>query len=200
MNDFADKRIQRSKEMLTSTFIDLLEHKDFNDISVTEIVKTANYNRGTFYNNFGTKEYLLDEIIQETLDELKSEIRKPYNRTLEVNLLKMKPEDISVFHYFLKEQRLYSILLSANIRADFRHQLAKTIEELFIKEYHFEIPEQLHLDSSWLYVYRAHGVAAVMIRWLENGCVESPMEMSKQILLLMITGTSTFINKNMANK
>jgi len=200
MNDFTDKRIQRSKEMLKSTFIDLLEHKDFNDISVTEIVKMANYNRGTFYNNFGTKEYLLDEIIQETLDTLKSEIRKPYNRTLEVNLLEMKPEDISVFHYFVMEQRLYSILLSTHIRVDFRHQLAKTIEELFIKEYQFEIPEQLHLDSSWLYVYRAHGVAAVMIRWLENGCVESPMEMSKQILLLMITGTSTFINKNMADK
>lgn len=108
MNDFTDKRIQRSKEMLKSTFIDLLEHKDFNDISVTEIVKMANYNRGTFYNNFGTKEYLLDEIIQETLDTLKSEIRKPYNRTLEVNLLEMKPEDISVFHYFVMEQLEYA--------------------------------------------------------------------------------------------
>ena len=199
MNEFADKRIQRSKEILKSTFLSLLEDKDFNDISVTEIVKMANYNRGTFYNNFGTKEYLLDEIIQETLDELKIEIRKPYNRTLRVNLLEMKPEEISVFHFFLKEQRLYSILLSSHIRVDFRHQLAKTIEELFIKEYQFEIPEQLHLESSWLNVYRAHGVAAVMIRWLENGCVETPLEMSKQILLLMITDTSTFINKNLAD-
>jgi AcrR family transcriptional regulator len=200
MNKFIDKRIQRSKEILKTTLIDLLEHKDFNDISVTEIVKMANYNRGTFYNNFGTKEYLLDEVIQDTLDELKSEIRKPYNRTLKVNLMEMKPEDISVFHYFIKEQRLYSILLSVHIRVDFRHQLAKTIEELFIKEYQFEIPEQLQLDSSWLYVYKAHGVAAVMIRWLENGCIEKPEEMSKQILLLMVTSTSTFINKNLENK
>ena len=200
MEEFTDKRIQRSKEILKSTFMTLLEHKDVNDISVTEIVKTANYNRGTFYNNFGTKEILLDEIIKETLDELKSEIRKPYNRTLRVNLLEMKPEDISVFHYFIREKRLYSILLSTHIHVDFRHQLAKTIEDLFMKEYNFEISEMLHLKSSWLYVYRAHGVAAVMIRWLENGCVESPLEMSNQILLLMVTDTSTFINKNMVDR
>lgn len=56
MEEFTDKRIQRSKEILKSTFMTLLEHKDVNDISVTEIVKMANYNRGTFYNNFGTKE------------------------------------------------------------------------------------------------------------------------------------------------
>jgi len=91
----------------------------------------------------------------------------------------MNPGDITLFHYFLKEHRLYSILLSSHIRVDFRHQLAKTIEELFIKEYQFDIPKQLHLENSWLYVYRAHGVAAVIIRWLENGCVESPLEMSK---------------------
>jgi len=200
MEEFTDKRIQRSKEILKSTFMTLLEHKDFNDISVTEIVKTANYNRGTFYNNFGTKEILLDEIIKDTLDELKSEIRKPYNRTLRVNLLEMKPEDISVFHYFIREKRLYTILLSAHIHVDFRHKLAKTIEDLFIKEYNFEISEMLHLKSSWLYVYRAHGVAAVMIRWLENGCMESPLEMSNQILLLMVTDTSTFINKNMVDQ
>ena len=200
MEEFTDKRIQRSKEILKSTFMTLLEHKDVNDISVTEIVKKANYNRGTFYNNFGTKEILLDEIIKETLDELKSEIRKPYNRTLKVNLLEMKPEDISVFHYFIREKRLYSILLSTHIHVDFRHQLAKTIEDLFMKEYNFEISEMLHLKSSWLYVYRAHGVAAVMIRWLENGCVESPLEMSNQILLLMVTDASTFINKNMIDQ
>lgn len=112
----------------------------------------------------------------------------------------MKPEDISVFHYFIREKRLYSILLSTHIHVDFRHQLAKTIEDLFIKEYNFETSEMLHLKSSWLYVYRAHGVAAVMIRWLENGCVESPLEMSNQILLLMVTDTSTFINKNMVDQ
>lgn len=200
MNEFTDKRIQRSKEILTSTFITLLEQKDFNEISVTEIVKKANYNRGTFYKHFGTKENLLDVIIFETLKDLKNEIRKPYNNTSRVNLLEMNPDDISVFHYFLKEKRLYSVLLSTNIRVDFRHQLAKTIEELFINEYQYEIPEILHLESSWLYVYRAHGVAAVMIRWLENGCVESPTEMSRQILLLMVTGTSTFINKNVVDK
>ncbi|MEI4770282.1 hypothetical protein WAX74_11615 [Psychrobacillus sp. FJAT-51614] len=46
-----------------------------------------------------------------------------------------------------------------------------------------------------MYVYRAHGVAAVIIRGIEDGIQESTSYMSKQIIALMITETEIFFVK-----
>lgn len=43
----------RSKELIRSALITLLEKKqDITNITVSDIVKTANINRGTFYNHY----------------------------------------------------------------------------------------------------------------------------------------------------
>lgn len=73
-----DKRIQRSKASLKQTFLQLLYKKKFDHITISEIVREANYNRGTFYANFDTKEDLLDEVIQDVLEEMLQQIRNPY--------------------------------------------------------------------------------------------------------------------------
>ena len=36
---------------------------NFSSISITEIVESANYNRGTFYTHYDNKEALLDDIL-----------------------------------------------------------------------------------------------------------------------------------------
>ncbi|SES42047.1 hypothetical protein SAMN05518872_11157 [Psychrobacillus sp. OK032] len=51
------------------------------------------------------------------------------------------------------------------------------------------------MEQKWLYVYQAHGVAAVILRWIEDGFQESPLYMAEQIIALMITGTDIFYVK-----
>ena len=102
MNEYIDKRVKRSKSALKETLLELLMDKDIDDITISEIVKNANYNRGTFYSHFASKERLLDEIIQETLTEMILHIREPYANRDKVNMREMKAENISLFHYFLE--------------------------------------------------------------------------------------------------
>lgn len=195
MHEYLDKRVQRSKIALKETLLNLLKDKDFHHITISEIVKNANYNRGTFYSHYASKEELLEEIIEDTLEEMTQHIRKPYLNHDKVNMREMKAEDISLFHYFMKNQELFHILLSKNIHLDFRHKLAKQIEKLFLAEYQYEFSEETDLEQKWLYVYRAHGVAAVILRWIEDGFQESPVYMAEQIIALMITGTDIFYVK-----
>ena len=195
MHEYVDKRIIRSKIALKETLLKLLKDKDFHHITISEIVKKANYNRGTFYSHYASKEEILDEIIQDTLTEMTQHIRKPYANHDKVNMREMKAEDISLFHYFMKNQALFHILLSKNIHLDFRYKLAKEIERLFLAEYEYEFSEETKLEQKWLYVYRAHGVAAVILRWIEDGFQESPVYMAEQIIALMITGTDIFYVK-----
>ena len=194
MQDFIDKRIQRSKAALKETFIDLLYEKPFDQITISEIVRKANYNRGTFYHNFHTKEELFDEVIQDVLEEIVEEIRKPYKIYQKVNM-KLPTEDITLFDYFKKNGKLFKLLLSHHIRVDFRFQLANAIEELFIKEYQYELPKGTQLNPKWLYIYRAHGIAGVIIRWIEEDFRTPPEYMAKQIVELMVTSTEVFYMK-----
>ncbi|HWO78410.1 MAG TPA: TetR/AcrR family transcriptional regulator [Bacillus sp. (in: firmicutes)] len=192
MQDFIDKRIQRSKTALKQTFIDLLYKKPFAQITISEIVRAANYNRGTFYHNFHTKEELLDEIIHDVLEEMIEEIRKPYKNYKQINIKELNTEDITLFSYFKENGKLFKLLLSNHIRVDFRFQMANAIEDLFITEYEYQLPEGTQLDPRWFYIYRAHGIAGVIIRWIEEDFRTPPEYMAKQIVELMVTSTDVF--------
>jgi AcrR family transcriptional regulator len=195
MEDYADKRVQRSKGAIKEAFLTLLYEKSFDQITVSEIVKKADYNRGTFYANFETKENLLDEFIQDVLNEMVFQIRVPYKSITKVNFHEMNSNDITLFHYFKENAKLFRLLLSDHIRVDFRYQMAKKIEKLFIAEYDYELNKGTTLDPKWLYIYRAHGVAGLIIRWIEEDFHEEPAYMSRQIIELMVTATEGFYVK-----
>ncbi|RLL44858.1 TetR family transcriptional regulator [Oceanobacillus piezotolerans] len=196
MELYYDKRVQRSKAAIKEAFITLLYQKTFEQITVSEIVKEANYNRGTFYANFETKDNLLNECIKDVLTEMVQQIRVPYESMSKVNFHEMNSEDITLFHYFKGNAKLYRLLLSDHIRVDFRYQMAKAIEELFIAEYNYVMSEGTILDPKWLYIYRAHGVAGLIIRWIEEDFSEEPEYMAKQIIELMVTSTDGFYVKD----
>lgn len=74
----SDRRIVRSKEALKQSLLSLLSQKSFSSISITEIVESANYNRGTFYTHYDNKEALLDDILTPLMEELIASFRAPY--------------------------------------------------------------------------------------------------------------------------
>ncbi|MCM3786282.1 TetR/AcrR family transcriptional regulator [Neobacillus mesonae] len=191
-----DKRIQRSKDALKQTCLDLMFQKSFDQITISEIVRIANYNRGTFYANFESKEDLLEEILQDILNEMVEQIRHPYKSDKRVDLQEMHTEDITLFAYFKDNAQLYRMLLSDHIRVDFRYRMAKAIEELFIAEYRYELDKGTSVEPKWLYTFRAHGIAGFIIRWIEEGFKESPEYMSKQIVELMLVSTKVFYVKS----
>ncbi|WP_311315395.1 TetR-like C-terminal domain-containing protein [Neobacillus mesonae] len=82
------------------------------------------------------------------------------------------------------------------MQVDFRYKMAKAIEQLFIQEYEYVLQDESSLDTKWLYVYRAHGIAGVIIRWIEEAFPESPEYMSRQILELMLTAAKVFYVKD----
>jgi AcrR family transcriptional regulator len=192
-----DKRVQRSKAAIKDTFLQLLFKKPFEQITISELVKEANYNRGTFYSNFETKEHLLDEVIQDILDEMIEQIRTPYKSINRVDMNELNIDDITLFSYFQENSELYKLLLSNHIRVDFRYQMAIALEEMFIEEYEYVIEDGVSVDTKWLYIYRAHGIAGLIIRWIEEDFSATPTYMAQQTLKLMTTSTRFFnVKKN----
>lgn len=64
-----DPRVKRTRAMIRQSFIDLLAVKDFEDITVQDIVDRAELNRATFYNHYQDKYQLLDATMADLFAE-----------------------------------------------------------------------------------------------------------------------------------
>ena len=62
-----DRRIRRTKRLLRQALAEIMNEKEFKDITVKEITDRADLNRGTFYLHYEDKFALLDALIDEAL-------------------------------------------------------------------------------------------------------------------------------------
>lgn len=97
----------RSKQLIREAMITLLNKKSLTEITVSDIVKTANINRGTFYNHYGNPIEVLEEIKEELMQKL-------------TNALKLSKEknDVDTFlntiiEHFRKNEEEYRKIIDA---------------------------------------------------------------------------------------
>ena len=72
MNKPNNKRKKESIERIEKVFLNLIQTKEINEITVTEICKEAKINRSTFYANYLDVYDLADKIVERMATESKS--------------------------------------------------------------------------------------------------------------------------------
>ena len=164
MNTPNNKRKKASVERIENIFIDMLEYKELNKISVSDICKKAGLNRTTFYSNYAHIYELADSIrdkLENSLSQIyQSEINEGFNSN-DYRILFRHIKDNQVFYktYFkLGYDNNYKIIA-------FDTNLAKEHFQNRFIEYHSE--------------FFKSGITRIIKMWLENGCKESPEDMYK---------------------
>lgn len=72
----ADRRTRRTKALLRQTLTALLLKKDLKDITVSELTRLADINRGTFYLHYKDIYDLFDQTEKEIMDDFTAIIAK----------------------------------------------------------------------------------------------------------------------------
>lgn len=182
--EYPDKRVKRTKGNFKKTLLSLMEEKSFHDITITEIVHAADYNRGTFYAHYDKKEELLDEIIEEVFEKMIEAYRKPYLDLSVVDFDEIPTDSIVLFDHFLEHKRFYKLMLSPKTNYNFYEKMTKRLDQLFRKEFSFtEIDPSI--DIKLFSTYRIHGIIALIIEWIENDFVQSSSYMGNQLIQIL---------------
>lgn len=114
-----DPRVKRTRELIQRSFIEIVDEKGFNSISVQDITARAGINRATFYAHFPDKYALLDYAIGEMF---RAEIERRMLNICEFQMENLRTLIITVCEFVAKihshtdREEQYQTLAEAQIR------------------------------------------------------------------------------------
>jgi AcrR family transcriptional regulator len=170
-----DKRSKRTKAWLLETLLELIEIKDYSEISVTELTEKSGIARQTFYRNYAS----MDDILLSRMDEILDEYVKKVEKYLAT---KNDPNwDYTVTQFIDTMQRnkaLFKALQKASLGL-------QTLEKLSVVNslFHMKVQNLQELDQyqQYLVYYLAGGVYNVFNKWFENE-MDIPAEILSALL------------------
>ena len=182
-----DRRQRKTREAIFNAFSKLLSHKDYNHITVGEIIEIADVGRATFYSHFETKDYLLKDFCQELFCHVfDAENGDPPGHK---HIFDCDSKDFAFLHLFQHLQKndnnILTLLSSSNnelFLRYFRSNLDGLIEShihLFVPKKNRNIPEGLwrnHISSTFIETVRW---------WVANGMIETPEVITEYFLQLV---------------
>lgn len=173
MNTPNNKRKKESQEKIERTFLQLIQKKNIDEISVSTICEISKLNRSTFYANY------LD--IYDLIEKVKSRMADEFAEFQLSNNSKQNPNGYLNLFNHIKENQIF-------FKTYFK---LESISISPITQYNIEMAEKYY-DNQYIdyhiEFFRA-GLNAIIKKWLNNNCKESPEEMVKII-------TSEYKNKN----
>jgi len=173
MNIPNNKKRKASVEKIEKTFVQLIQKKNIEEISVSTICELSGLNRSTFYSNY-IDIYDLAEKVKKQMEEQFAEFQLSNNAKQDydgyLNMFRYIKENQIFFKTYFK---LESITMS--LPTEYHVELAEKYYDNKFIDYHIEF-------------FRA-GLNAVIKKWLNSDCKESPEEINDII-------TSEYKNKS----
>ena len=171
-----DRRVRRTKKLLTQALTELLQKKQVNEITVKELTDLADMNRGTFYmyyrDIFDILEKIEDELFQK-LDVI-AQTHEHGDPTQQV-----KPILLDLFRFIEENQEMCRVLLSPNGDMNFLHRLYEAIRERGLEIWKDQMGSLGEKEFDYRYSFVIFGCAGMIRAWVNRNCQETDMQMAE---------------------
>ena len=171
-----DRRVRRTKKLLTQALTELLQKKRVNEITVKELTDLADMNRGTFYmyyrDIFDMLEKIEDELFQK-LDVI-AQTHEHGDPTQQV-----KPILLDLFRFIEENQEMCRVLLSPNGDMNFLHRLYEAIRERSLEIWKDQMGNLGEKEFDYRYSFVIFGCAGMIRAWVNRSCQETDMQMAE---------------------
>lgn len=150
-------------ESLQQALLLLMEKKEYQKISITELCQRAGVSRMAFYSNFETKDKLLEAVVIEMNKMLIKKIGSPFRDYVNVDW----------YITLLKTTKEFSNTLLLVFRAGFKYKYISIINGIVLHNPYIS-DKQRYARLMW-----SGGMTNVIIDWLENNMRVSVEELAE---------------------
>lgn len=182
-----DRRQRKTREAIFNAFTELLSKKEFNQITVGEIIDAADIGRATFYAHFETKDYLLKKFCEELFCHIFD--TENDNQDKHKHIFTCDGSDsvfLHLFQHLQKNDNNILALLSSENNALFLKYFRTNLETLV--ENHLILFEASRSKDVPAAFWKNHIVSTLVetIRWwIDGGIRESPEDITKYFFTLL---------------
>ncbi|MFC5588166.1 TetR/AcrR family transcriptional regulator [Sporosarcina soli] len=153
-----------TKECIESALVLLMKEKNFNEISITEIVKRAGVSRTAYYRNYASKEDVLHSMVQEVV-----------NNTAKAMGLHDPDKNLYEFWYTMFDSikpfsETFQILLKANFGETILYQINKKLQE--------KVTEG-DVKGHYQQCFWSGAVYSILTEWVRTGMQQTVEEMTR---------------------
>lgn len=168
-----DRRVRRTKKMLTQALTQLLQQKKEKEITVKELTDLADVNRSTFYLYYKDIPDMMKKI-QDELFETLDAIFEGREASLPEHVRSILQE---VFLVIEDNKELCKVLLSPNGDMNFLHRLNEVLREKCFKFWMHSGIGGNEVEFEYSYNFMVFGCAGMIRAWLSRDCLESAEQM-----------------------
>jgi AcrR family transcriptional regulator len=124
-----DRRVQRTRQLLHTAMVELIVEKNYDKITVQDIIDRANVGRSTFYAHFMGK----DDLLRDGISDLRIDLSQHFETREDTGILLRTTE---VFRHLQEKHRLYRAMIGTEgvdfvkrvMRKQMSEDLAQRIE------------------------------------------------------------------------
>lgn len=181
-----DRRIRKTQRLLKESLLELMEKKDFKNISVKDITELADLNRGTFYLHYADTYSLLQEMETEVLRDFQNMVNGYRDAFKKASLM---PVTIPIIQYIEENKKICKILFENSSSNDFVnrfHTLILKNGTAIIKE---QYPNAKDVTLNYFWEFITYGLTGVFKQWL-NTDMQQPKEEVAEFVDKVIMGTA----------
>ena len=173
MAEKIDRRIRRTKALLSQGLIQLMEEKEIRDISVKELTDLADINRGTFYLHYND----IYDLLTQMEDDLFVEFNEILDRTMKDGEGGHSPREVllEIFYFLERHWDLARVMVGPHGDFSFVNRLKKLVEKRI-----YGVLASKHRDCDCLYMeaFAISGCVGVIETWLSQSEPAAPEKMA----------------------
>ncbi len=155
----------RSRMLIRRAFVELWVEKEIDRITVTDIVKRAQINRGTFYAHYQDTRAVAEQIE----DDITAKLRELLPGGLHSFYSDPKPFLRSLADFLSEDRLFYAALVCSNGLGDLQKKLAAAYSDILESDRYISPETKLSPEFLARHIYISSGVYNLYREWLTGG-------------------------------
>jgi AcrR family transcriptional regulator len=183
-----DRRVRRSRRLLSEAILALLQEKPYDAITIQEIAERADLNRATFYLHYGSKDELLAAALEAQFDDLAASME-------DTHPLEAEAEIRSIFEYVGRNHALYKVLLSERGTAYLVYRILDYLTAESTRELKAVLPAGFvpAVDLELVSRHFAGSLFALLSWWVLNDRPYPAEQIARDAHRLCVEGVATLV-------